>query len=580
MKFRLLGPPEVASDGRRVTLGGAKQQAVLVYLLLHRNEIVSTERLVGELWPDEDPRRAAKALQMHVLGLRKVLEPERLETHGRGYRLRVDPGELDVDRAEALAKEAAAGDAAHAADVLQEALTLFRGDPLGVVAYESFATAEATRLRELRLHLLEERLEADLALGRHASLVPELESQVVEHPLRERLRGQLMVALYRSGRQADALAAYREGRRILVEVGLEPGEELRDLEGRILRQDPTLGPARTPPPPTRTGRPRRRVAAAVLGTVAVAALAGVVTVLALPSSSRPPVVVADSLVHIDAASDRIVAVVPTGRDPLAVLVSPDYLWVLNALDATVSRIARANGESRTVGGLEAPKSIALGPPDTLWVGSESTSFVVGLDVDTLRLTARIAVPGPPPAFVAVDGTTLWASQPNVGDQPGTVSAVDLDRGRVVQRHVLGGYTVEVAAADGAAWVAVGERDVLAWIRLDPVSVSRTAVGRVPSGAALGFDSAWTASYADGKVWRVNVVTRRVESVIPVGDGPWSIAVGPDAVWVTNRRAGTVSRIDPRTNAVVETIAVGFHPQGIAVDGDDVFVTVSSADVGI
>ena len=474
--------------------------------------------------------------------------------------------------------EASAGDAAHAADLLQEALTLFRGQPLGALAYESFAASEAARLRDLRLHLLEERIEADLAIGRHDSLAPELESLVVDHPHRERLRGQLMVSLYRSGRQADALDTYRQFRRSLVEtLGLEPGAELRDLEAQILRQDPDLGPRRTRPrAQTRT---RRRVLIAAAGALVVVAGAGVATVLALPSA-KPPVVVSDSLVRIDAARNRVVDVEPTGRDPAAVLASPDYLWVLNAADATVSRIDRAGGEPQTVGGLEAPKSIALGPADTLWVGSESANFVVGLDVETLRLTARIAVPGPPPAFVAVDGTTLWASQPNVGDQPGSVSALDIDRGRVVQRHVLGGYAVEPVAADGVAWVAIGDQDVFARIQLEPMSVSRTAVGRMPSGAAIGFGSAWTASYTEGKVWRINAATRRVESVITVGEGPWNLAVGPDAVWVTNRRSGTVSRIDPGTNAVVETIALGFHPQGIAVDGDDVFVTVSSTDIGI
>jgi YVTN family beta-propeller protein len=578
MRFRLLGPFEVASEGRPVALVGAKQQAVLAYLLLHRNETVSTERLVDELWPDEDPRRAAKALQMHVLGLRRVLDADRLVTHGRGYRLRVEAGELDIDRAEGLAKEASGSDAARAADLLQEALTLFRGEPLGEVSYEAFATAEAARLRELRLHLLEERIEADLAIGRHASLVPELESLVVAHPLRERLRGQLMVALYRSGRQADALETYRRFRRSLSEaLGLEPGSELRDLEAQILRQDPALAPLRSRP--RAQMRTRRRVLVLVAGALVAAAVAGVAAVLALPSA-KSPVVVSDSLVRIDSARHRVVEVFPTGHDPLAVLASPGYLWVLNAADATVSRIDRAGGERRTVGGLEGPKSIALGPADTLWVGSESAHFVVGLDVETLRLAARIAVPGPPPAFVAVDGTTLWASQPNVGDQPGTVSAVDIDRGRVVRRHVLGGYTVEVAAADGAAWIPVGEKDVLVRIRLTPVSVSRTAVGRMPSGAAIGFGSVWTASYVEGKVWRVNAATRRVESVITVGDGPWGLAVGPDAVWVTNRRSGTVSRIDPATNTVVETIPLGFHPQGIAAEGEDVFVTISSEDIGI
>jgi YVTN family beta-propeller protein len=580
MEFRILGPLEVVSDGSRLPLGGAKQRAVLAYLLLHANEIVSTDRLVDELWVDGAPRRATKALQMHVLGLRRVLDEGRLETHGRGYRLRVEPGELDLEQVEHLAEQAARSAPAEAARLLRDALALFRGEPLGDVAFESFGAAESARLTELRLHLLEERVDADLLLDRHAGLVPELESLVIEHPLRERLRGQLMLALYRSGRQADALEAYRRGRSTLVEsLGLEPGAELRQLEAAILRQDPRLGAAR----PSLSGRVRRRPHVAVLAGAVLVATAGAIAiavVLATRSSPKPPVVVADSLVRIDAGRNAVAEVIPTGREPLVVVTSPQYLWVLNALDETVSRIDRSSRETRIVGGLSAPKSIALGAEDTLWVGSESTSFVVGLDVETLRLTDRIAVPGAPPAFIAVDGSTLWASQPNVGDAAGTVSVVDLEHGRVVRRYPVGGYTTEIAVGDGAAWVGLGDRDAFARIAEQGSRVQRIRVGRMPSGAAVGFGSAWTASYAEDKVWRVNSRTGRVESIVNVGEGPWSLAIGRDAVWVTNRRSGTISRIDPRTNSVVETIRVGYNPQGVVVDGDDVWVTVASRDIGI
>jgi len=575
MEFRILGPLEVASDGRVLPLGGLKQRALLAHLLLHPNEVVTTERLVDDLWGEDPPRRATKALQMHVLGLRRVLEEGRLETQGRGYRLRIDPGELDLERVETLADDAARNAPEAAASMLREALSLFRGEPLADVVYEPFAAAETARLAELRLHLLEERVEADLALGHHAALVPELESFVIEHPLRERLRGQLMLALYRGGRQADALEIYREGRAILVDsLGLEPGAELRRLEAAILQQDPALGPSHAPRWERVRRRPRRAALVGGCVLLLVAAVAAAV-VLATRSSSKPPVVVADSLVRIDAGRNAVDDVIRTGREPLVVVASPRYLWVLNAADETVSRIDRSSGEARTVGGLSAPKSIALGPDETLWVGSESTSFVVGLDVETLRLTARIAVPGPPPAFIAVDGRTLWASQPNVGSAVGTVSVVDLERGRVVRKYPVGGYTTEIAVGDGAAWVGLGDSDAFARIPTKPAGVQRIGVGHMPGGAAVGFGSAWTASYVEDKVWRVNSRTGRVESIVNVGEGPWGLAVGRDAVWVTNRRSGTVSRIDPRTNAVVQTIRLGFNPQGLVVDGDEVWVTIAS-----
>ena len=575
MEFRILGPLEVALDGHLLPLGGARQRALLAHLLLHANEIVSTESLVDDLWGDDPPRRAIKALQMHVLGLRKVLDDGRLETQGHGYRLNVAQGELDLEQVEALAEEAARSAPDAAARLLGQALALFRGEPLADFVFEPFAAAENARLGELRLHLLEERVDADLALGQHAGLVPELESLVIEHPLRERLRGQLMLALYRSGRQADALVTYREGRTILVDsLGLEPGEDLRQLESAILRQDPELGSARRPI--RQRVRRRRRFALVVGGcSLVAAAVAAVVTLEAQPSS-KPPVVTADSIVRIDATRNTIADVMHMGHGPLAVAASPRYLWVLNEGDETVSRIDRSSGETRTVGGLAAPKSIALGPDETLWVGSEATSFVVGLDVETLRLTARIAVPGPPPAFIAVGGRMLWASQPNVGETVGTVSVVDLEHGRVVRRYVVGGYTTEIAVGDGAAWVGLGDSNAFARIPVEPAGVQRIGVGRTPGGAAVGFGSAWTASYDEDKVWRVNAETGRIESIINVGEGPWGLAVGRDAVWVTNRRSGTVSRIDPRSNAVVQTIRVGFNPQGLVVDGDEVWVTVASS----
>jgi YVTN family beta-propeller protein len=150
----------------------------------------------------------------------------------------------------------------------------------------------------------------------------------------------------------------------------------------------------------------------------------------------------------------------------------------------------------------------------------------------------------------------------------------------VARYPLGGYTTEIAANGETAWVGVGDHDAFARLDAGSAVVRQVAVGQMPSGAAIGFGSAWTASYPEGTVWRVSNASAKVESVITVGDGPWNLAVGRDAVWVTNRRSGTVSRIDPRTNTVVQTIELGYNPQGIVVDGDDVWVTVASSDIGI
>ena len=217
MQFSLLGPLEVSEGNRPVRLGLGRQRNVLILLLLHRNEAVSSERLVDTLWGETPPPTAAKVLQNYVSQLRRALgdrDGRRLQTRGHGYALRVDDGELDLDRFERLVGEHG-GSLAHdrpaeAAVRLREALALWRGPALADVAYEAFAQGEIARLEERRSVALEERIDADLALGRHADLVAELEALIAERPLREHLRGQRMLALYRCGRQAEALEAFRE----------------------------------------------------------------------------------------------------------------------------------------------------------------------------------------------------------------------------------------------------------------------------------------------------------------------------------------------------------------------------------
>lgn len=243
MEFRILGPLEVADDGRVLDLGGARQRALLAILLIRRGEVVPADRLIEDLYGVQPPATAAKSLQVHVSRLRKALGPAgQLRTRGGGYVLE---GDLDLDRFELLLaagrRALANGDPKAAAGAFIEGLALWRGPPLVDVGYEQFAQTEITRLEELRTSCIEERIEAELALGRHGHIVGELEQLVAVHPLRERLRAQLMLALYRSGRQAEALEAYQEGRRLLLdELGLEPGKSLRELETAVLQQDPSL----------------------------------------------------------------------------------------------------------------------------------------------------------------------------------------------------------------------------------------------------------------------------------------------------------------------------------------------------
>jgi predicted ATPase/DNA-binding SARP family transcriptional activator len=268
MEFRLLGPLEViGDDGVPVPLGGRRPRALLARLLLEPNAVVSTDRLIDGVWGEAPPASAQGALQVHVHAVRQALGADRIETRSPGYLLRVDPGELDVERFHVLV---ARGDAAG----LAEALSLWRGPALADLADEAFARADAARLDDARLAALEARIEADLEAGRHDVLTGELEGLAATHPHRERFHAQRMIALYRAGRQADALAAYQDARNALDELGLEPSGDLRSLEQRILRQDASLdAPApRAAPAPASPRGPASTLIGRELELAAVSAL--------------------------------------------------------------------------------------------------------------------------------------------------------------------------------------------------------------------------------------------------------------------------------------------------------------------
>jgi DNA-binding SARP family transcriptional activator len=263
VEFRILGPVDALDEGRAVPLPAGKPLTLLRILLLNRNRVVSAESLIDELWSDDPSDSAAKALQGYVSLLRKAIGADRLITKPPGYSLRVEDGKLDLDRFEQHVREGrerlAAGDPKGASRELESALALWRGPAPG--------------LDERRLAALEDRIDADLALSRHTQLVAELETLVAQHPLRERLRAQLMLALYRSGRQAGALEEYRRTRETLVdELGIEPSEELQELQRAILRHDPELDTRRARPTAVADAPPSRPGVARVLAVVAAFAL--------------------------------------------------------------------------------------------------------------------------------------------------------------------------------------------------------------------------------------------------------------------------------------------------------------------
>jgi DNA-binding SARP family transcriptional activator/streptogramin lyase len=588
MEFRILGPLEVVDDeGRTVPLGGARQRALLGALLLRANEVVLLDELMEDVWGARLPTTGSKAIQVAVSQLRKALGNGMLETRPGGYVLRVANDQLDLGRFQALRDRArmavAAGRAEEAASALREALELWRGPALGDLAYESFARAEAERLEELRLVALDERIEADLALGRHVELVPELEALIARHPLRERLREQLMLALYRSGRQADALGVYRETRRRLAdELGIEPSPRLQELERAILRQEPELGGEAAPRAAPRPS-PRRRRRLLLLLAAALALVAAVALGLALTRDAGGPVVVPpNSVAVIDPAGSEIVAAVPVGESPGPIVAGLGAVWVYNWNDATISKLDPAKlkpvdvvaGVTELRGGRESSRIFLLAAGEgALWSGHAETLLRSEPDrpaspdviaTGELGFWTGIATGLGNVWLAGWDLKLMWirADRPSVE--------------QVVRLAPPGEYGFgQVAVGSGFVWVAyAGETRML--YRHDPVSreIARVPLEGSPSALAVGRDAIWVTDSAGDRLLRVRPEPLEVEEAIPVGDGPVGVAVGAGAVWTANAADGTVSRVDPATSEVA-TIHVGQRPQGITFAHGLIWVSVRS-----
>ncbi len=561
MEFRVLGPLEVVDDGHLVDIGGAKQRTVLAVLLLQANRVVSTDHLIEAVWDGRPPETAHKTLQVYVSQLRKALGSGRIMTTAPGYRLMVSAGELDLDHFQALV----------AAKKPAEALALWRGQALADFAYEAFAQAEIDRLDELRLAAVEDRIEAELEAGQGGALSGELETLVREHPLRERLCRQLMLALYRSGRQAEALEAYQRLRRNLVgQLGIEPGPAVRELERKILNHDPSLQPASDRGRSKRVRR-RRRVAVGAAVTVAVISLAVAVFVVTRGSSASSPGISADSMGAIDPRTNDIVATIPVGIRPGPVVAGAASLWVGNLRDRTLTKIdPRRRSAVGTVSlGNRTPTGLAVGA-GAVWAAHGFRGELSRVDPDfdqviqTLTVTSRTSA-----GSVAVGNGYVWAAY---GDS--TLARIRPGAARPDRTALAGAIPAAVTVARGTVWVAnSGDATVQ---RFDPTTfdegpIRTISVGRRPSALAYGEAALWVADSGDDAVTRIDPSTSSTIT-ISVGDEPVAVAVGVGGVWVANAGDRTVSRIDPATNQVVRVIKVGSRPAGIAVSGELVWVT--------
>ena len=348
MEFLILGSFEVADGSRKIPLGGAKPRALLVLLLLARGRPVSARQLIEEIWGDEAPETALKSVQVYVSQLRKAIGQERLVTRDGGYALIVEPNESDIDQFENLVRAAGGVSPQVASERLQQALALFRGEPLADFSLERWARPEIELLEGRRLAALEARIDADLEFGRHRELVPELEELVARRPFDEHVVGQLMLALYRSGRQADALKAYRAAaRRLRDELGLEPGRPLQELERLILRQGSELdAPAQVTPTPR-----RRRAGLIAVSTVSVIAVATVAVVLLSASGGKSTLTARPGSALIDIRDGTVVSEIPWAqmRYPAELSTGGNGFWAWVLDGYSLDRIDSHTGEvSRTV----------------------------------------------------------------------------------------------------------------------------------------------------------------------------------------------------------------------------------------
>jgi len=587
MRYLILGPLEVRDGDRHVELRGGRQRKLLAILVLHSGEAVSTDRLIEELWDGKPPETAVKALQGYVSSLRKQLGPETIGTVGTGYRLIAAPEDTDAGRFEELLAEARPLERAPAAAKLREALGLWRGPALADFAYDEFARSEIDRLEDLRLTAVERRIDLELALGHHDDLAPELEALVRAHPLRERFRGQLMVALYRSGRQADALDAYRDARTVMrEELGLEPSEELQALQRAILAHDATLAaPPRVDPPgppdPVAAPRGRRLPLAAVAIGLALLGGAAVAIVLTQGNSKDASIVVPpNSVAMVDSRGKRVESFAGVGRGPVAIAVGLRGVWVANAVDGTVDRLDPATGKPVATIGVGADLyGVAVGF-GSVWVADGNDGTVTRIDPRINRVETTIPpreqpTLAPAPVFyIAVDSRYVWATR---GDE---LLRINPSTNRV-DGHVSIGIPTGLTTGGGYVWVTTQGEQLL---RIDGDARNMKEAG---SQNLSGI--AFAPVYARGTVWViVGEAVRQVERfTLSVGDPvniaaargefPVALAAGNAALWVLSSDSnsdGNLRRL-VAGGRVSAPLRVGKNLSAVAAGGGATWVAVSA-----
>jgi DNA-binding SARP family transcriptional activator/ABC-type branched-subunit amino acid transport system substrate-binding protein len=592
VEYLVLGPIEATADGRPLTVGAGKQRALLAVLVMHANTAVSVDRIIDALWGERPPASAAKVVQVLISQLRKSLangdEPSVIVTVGGGYMLRVAAGMTDVDQFDRLVEAGrhslADGNPREAEQRLSEALGLWRGRAYEDVSYEEFAREEIRRLDERRAAALEERCEAMLADGRHADAVADLEKLAAEHPLRERVLALWMLALYRSGRRAEALSVYDTARRRLAdELGIEPGERLARLHAAMLQADGDDQPSDSLEAPG-----RRRSAALLVGAAALLVLAAAAALVLSTRSSggRIESISGDSVGLIHPADGHIIADFPTGQTPTVVLARDDHAWAIDADSQTVSRVGSDEPRrDQAVPGTPAALAWAEG---SVWVSysrllanGRTASAVLRLDPDTLQPLGHVDLPQSEPTDaipfgpLAVVDDHLWFGEP-----AGRLTEIDPAAMRVVRTVKTPDVARALASAGHTLWV----------LRADGVVTARDArTGRElrhfavhtphPVDIATAGGLVWVGDGFTGDVWRIDPGPPVRMSSVSVGASAVHLAGAGAAVWATDSVGGTLSRIST-ASARRLTVKLGSTPVGVAVSAAGVWTTVAGGGGGI
>ncbi len=614
LHFAVLGPIQVTRMGERLALGGRQQRAVLAMLLAESGAVVSVGRLADGLWGEETPTGFVTTVQTYVFRLREVLEPGRghgepwkvlVTESGSGYRLDIGGSSVDsaVFEGSARAGREAMDRGAYedAAAELAGGLGLWRGEVLADLADLGFVGPIAARLQEMRLVAQGLRIEAELALGRHDGALPEIDRLIADHPLREQFHAQRMTALYRGGRQSDALAAYRELRGLLHdELGIEPSPPLRELHRAILAQDPAVAwqptaatvlaavgsggavkgssAVSTPPTPTSVPvldvdqprhRPGRRVVAAwaVAALVAAGGLTTGIVTLSRPDSSEALAANSVGAVQPDGS---ISAAVQVGTDPVGLAFGGGALWVANRSDGSVSRLdPGTHTVIQTIDVGAAPEALTVTAGD-VWVANFADDTVSRINLTTNKVVDTIGV-GNGPAAIGSGPSGVWVA--NSGDN--TIQRIDPLTGQRGEPIGVGDGPDGIAVGARSVWVANGRDGTVS--RIDPRTgeeiSSPVRVGSGPKGIALSGDEVWVANQGSTSVSRINLSTGQARSIV-VGDGPSSVVVAGGAVWVSEEFNGVLTRIDPTTDAV-QRFTIGSSPRGLAAVGGQVWVAAGA-----